>query len=265
MELLFNVIPLIPSKFSIGEDFFKQSQEERNRRANEVIDKAGLNRYHVTKLCPTCKIVRPERAHHCAICNLCTPRMDHHCVVLHKCIHNKNQKQFTLFFFWMCFSLAFGIMSFHPYIMRSYKEAPKEVKETGWLNYPIALYTWHYTRYLGKFDEFPMITSSLVITTILTYFLIVMFGGLLINFTWFCNIRNGTILDCNKAMIPSNTFPWVTRRRTNTRCFRKPTKLQNFQVIFGKDWRFWVIPIAISDNDGWLHSCDCELTVVKIV
>ncbi|KAI6170349.1 hypothetical protein M3Y97_01164000 [Aphelenchoides bicaudatus] len=253
--------PLIPKKFAISPDFDDLAGKEQHGQLQDIIQKTGANEVHIKKYCTTCKIACPERSHHCAVCNQCMPRFDHHCVALHKCIHNKNQKQFTLFFFWMCFSLLVAIISFHPYLMRTREEAIKyeEVKQMSWTMYVISIYTWFYSGYLGEsysINSFTIVFFAF--NSIMTYFLLMIFSFVFINFMWFCNIRNGSVLACNKAMLLSKKPPFISFKDSKTRCFRKPTILKNIQVIFGEDWRFWLIPISSIESDGWLHSCECK-------
>jgi len=251
--------PLRPKKFMVSPDFEQLNPADRTKVFERVIAETGANTHHITKACGTCRIVRPERAHHCAICDVCTPRMDHHCVALHKCIHYKNQKQFALFFFWMCFSVAVAVISFHPYVMRANKEG-KSNNGVSFipLNQAIISYTVFYSRYLGfKYNMANMGIVCLVLSSLLAYFLFAIFSVVFANFMWFCVIRSGTIVACNKSTRFGGTFPGIYTVESRTRCFRKPTILENIQVIFGKSYKLWAIPIANEDTDGWLHSCTC--------
>ncbi|OQR80052.1 palmitoyltransferase ZDHHC15-like [Tropilaelaps mercedesae] len=49
--------------------------------------------------CYQCRIIKPERAHHCSLCCRCIPRMDHHCPYFGNCIHFGNFKFFLLTLF----------------------------------------------------------------------------------------------------------------------------------------------------------------------
>ncbi|KAL4001841.1 DHHC palmitoyltransferase family protein [Acanthocheilonema viteae] len=50
--------------------------------------------------CIYCKVIKPNRTHHCRRCNRCIIRMDHHCPIIGHCIHMHNHKFFLLFLFW---------------------------------------------------------------------------------------------------------------------------------------------------------------------
>lgn len=50
-----------------------------------------------SRLCTTCKIVRPLRAKHCSICDRCVEQFDHHCPLVSNCIGKKNKWDFFVF------------------------------------------------------------------------------------------------------------------------------------------------------------------------
>eukprot|EP00914_Ancora_sagittata_P009027 GHVO01017420.1.p1 GENE.GHVO01017420.1~~GHVO01017420.1.p1 ORF type:complete len:698 (+),score=82.98 GHVO01017420.1:55-2148(+) len=49
------------------------------------------------KVCITCRILKPFRAHHCSDCAHCVDRFDHHCIWLDNCVGLGNQRSFYLF------------------------------------------------------------------------------------------------------------------------------------------------------------------------
>lgn len=67
----------------------------------------GWRTGEVTK-CSSCKILRPERAHHCKQCNICVLRMDHHCPMVGNCIGWRNHKYFILVLFWQLVACIVG-------------------------------------------------------------------------------------------------------------------------------------------------------------
>mmetsp|Transcript_23660 Transcript_23660/g.35081 ORF Transcript_23660/g.35081 Transcript_23660/m.35081 type:complete len:454 (+) Transcript_23660:68-1429(+) len=60
------------------------------------------------KICRTCHIAPPLRAHHCKLCNKCVATFDHHCGFINTCIGERNHCRFYWFLifqamgFWKC-------------------------------------------------------------------------------------------------------------------------------------------------------------------
>lgn len=49
------------------------------------------------RFCEKCKIIKPDRAHHCSVCGACVLKMDHHCPWVNNCVNFTNYKYFVLF------------------------------------------------------------------------------------------------------------------------------------------------------------------------
>ncbi|KAJ3204732.1 hypothetical protein HDU82_005644 [Entophlyctis luteolus] len=49
------------------------------------------------RMCKTCLLPKPARAHHCRVCNKCVLKMDHHCPWINNCVGHFNHRYFTLF------------------------------------------------------------------------------------------------------------------------------------------------------------------------
>jgi len=67
--------------------------------------------------CNKCRLIKPDRAHHCSVCNKCVLKMDHHCPFINNCIGFFNYKYFFIFLFWTI-SFSFyvtGCMAYHGY------------------------------------------------------------------------------------------------------------------------------------------------------
>ncbi|KAK7086787.1 hypothetical protein SK128_009831 [Halocaridina rubra] len=54
------------------------------------------------RYCPTCKIFKPERSHHCSLCDRCIHQRDHHCFFLGTCVGGYNLCYFIIFCFYAC-------------------------------------------------------------------------------------------------------------------------------------------------------------------
>ncbi|GFO09343.1 palmitoyltransferase [Plakobranchus ocellatus] len=51
----------------------------------------------LTRLCHTCRTVKPLRAKHCRVCNRCVKEFDHHCPYIHNCVGYYNRVYFLAF------------------------------------------------------------------------------------------------------------------------------------------------------------------------
>ncbi|CAH0778090.1 unnamed protein product [Bemisia tabaci] len=51
----------------------------------------------LTRLCHTCRCVRPLRAKHCRICDRCVAHFDHHCPFIYNCVGVRNRMWFFTF------------------------------------------------------------------------------------------------------------------------------------------------------------------------
>lgn len=64
----------------------------KNERSNFLSDGEHVK----LKICRTCKVVKPNRSHHCSVCNRCVRQFDHHCAWLGNCVGRQNYRLFFL-------------------------------------------------------------------------------------------------------------------------------------------------------------------------
>ncbi|XP_046576707.1 probable protein S-acyltransferase 23 isoform X1 [Haliotis rubra] len=51
----------------------------------------------LSRLCHTCRTVKPVRAKHCRVCNRCVKEFDHHCPYIYNCVGYNNRGSFLVF------------------------------------------------------------------------------------------------------------------------------------------------------------------------
>lgn len=63
----------------------------------------------LTRLCHSCRCLRPLRAKHCRVCNRCVSYFDHHCPFIHNCVGLRNRMWFFLFVLSIAINCSFTI------------------------------------------------------------------------------------------------------------------------------------------------------------
>ncbi|KAI6230809.1 Palmitoyltransferase [Aphelenchoides fujianensis] len=86
---IFSPIPKIPDRYYLPEDVLFDLAEEKTERARNgilyrYVSQQGLPVLNISttdgpRWCPSCKCIKPDRAHHCSMCGRCVLRYDHHC------------------------------------------------------------------------------------------------------------------------------------------------------------------------------------------
>lgn len=63
----------------------------------------------LSRLCHTCKLVRPFRTSHCKCCNRCVLAFDHHCPYIQNCVGYNNRIWFLSFTFLVTIMCTFNL------------------------------------------------------------------------------------------------------------------------------------------------------------
>mmetsp|Transcript_13533 Transcript_13533/g.34772 ORF Transcript_13533/g.34772 Transcript_13533/m.34772 type:complete len:360 (-) Transcript_13533:1857-2936(-) len=109
----------VPSMFTVSEDEFCRLVEGRvpasvAKRGLPVISRGRSGKVSV---CATCRLIKPDRCHHCSVCRRCVLKMDHHCPWVNNCVGHHNYKYFFLFVLYTALFLASLIGMMSPYIL----------------------------------------------------------------------------------------------------------------------------------------------------
>ncbi|XP_074651026.1 uncharacterized protein LOC141905858 isoform X3 [Tubulanus polymorphus] len=99
--ILLNVVMWISLYQAYGHDpgFLPQNVPEYDMAIKQVAHydewKQGIN--PLSRLCHTCRTVKPLRSKHCRICNRCVKHFDHHCPYIYNCVGHGNRVWFLVF------------------------------------------------------------------------------------------------------------------------------------------------------------------------
>ena len=204
-----------------------------NKRQKEFIEnyckKKGLKLMTRTpggniNICLECKLIKPDRCHHCRKCNKCVLRMDHHCPYLNRCIGYTNQKYFLLFLIYLVINIIFILVTIMPSLIECW-------------NYR---FSNHHTEYhifvlfiVSICAILPM--SSLVIYTI-------------------------RLISLNRTNIEEE-FIHLTTQSSNiyTKMFDLGSCQKNFTEIFGKNIFLAILPVWTTMSNGYEYEKKVEV------
>jgi hypothetical protein len=172
-------------------------------------DKGDVN------ICLECKIIKPDRCHHCRRCDKCVLRMDHHCPYLNRCVGFKNQKYFTLFLIYIIIYIFFILLT----TMHSFIQCWNET----------------FYNYRTEYHIFCMVTISIcAIIPVLSVLI----------YTLRATALNRTSLEQEFVPVEAAT------NKENIYLFDLGSWKENFQDIFGKNMILALLPIWSTPNDG---------------
>ena len=167
-------------------------------------------------ICLKCKIIKPDRCHHCRKCDKCVLRMDHHCPYFNNCIGYTNQKYFTLFLIYLSIYIIFLLISI----------------------FPSFLQCWNYKlyNYQTEFHIFLMfiigVCIFLPVISLLTYTL--------------------RLTAINKTSLEQEFAPFSAELNYfEPDLFDLGSCTKNYQEIFGKNFILALLPVWTTINNGY--------------
>ncbi|XP_072399641.1 palmitoyltransferase ZDHHC15B-like [Diabrotica undecimpunctata] len=164
------------------------------------------------RVCKTCGVLKPDRAHHCSVCGVCVLKMDHHCPWINNCVCFTNYKYFILFLGYGCLLCIYVCLTLFSYFIAFWK---------GSLIYD------------GNFH------------ILFLFFVSIMFMiSLVLLFCYHCYliIENKTTLE---ALRPPNFRDIGVDKRGFY-----IGRYKNIQEVFGEDTIKWFLPIYTSLGNG---------------
>ncbi|PAV86959.1 hypothetical protein WR25_25625 [Diploscapter pachys] len=172
--------------------------------------------YDGIRYCDKCKMIKPDRAHHCSICGLCVLKFDHHCPWVNNCVNYHNYKFFLLFLGYGALFCLFVLFTDLPFFIDFWRFDFKSGMEFN----------------KGKFQlMFLIFVSMLFAISLLCLF---------IYHLWLTSKNRTTVESFRAVMLETgpdrNAFNHGIRA--------------NYREVFGTNPWFWFLPVFSSEGDG---------------
>ncbi|XP_053965424.1 palmitoyltransferase ZDHHC20-B isoform X2 [Anastrepha ludens] len=222
---IFTPVGTVPSNWRIPEaeieHIFHADTQDQQKRILENFGKTlpvtnrTLN--GSVRFCEKCKIIKPDRAHHCSVCGSCVLKMDHHCPWVNNCVNFTNYKFFVLFLGYALLYCLYVALTSLEYFIRFWR---------GDLNGG-----------MGRFHILFLFFVSLMFAISL----VSLFG-----YHIYLTLMNRTTLEAFRAPIFRIGGPDKNGYNLG--------KYANFQEVFGDNWRLWFLPVYSSVGDGLTYT-----------
>ncbi|CAG9759790.1 unnamed protein product [Ceutorhynchus assimilis] len=220
-QTIFTDIGRVPQYFKIPDVDFeaylhhKDSSEMQNRILQSCVKNLPVRNITVggsVRFCEKCKMIKPDRTHHCSVCGECVLKMDHHCPWINNCVCFTNYKFFVLFLGYALFYCIYICLSSLPYFIAFWKGDLQG---------------------MGRFH------------ILFLFFVSIMFGiSLMSLFGYHCYLvlENRTTLEA----FTSPSFRGVGADKYGFHLGR----FKNFKEVFGENPKSWFVPVSTSLGDG---------------
>ncbi|XP_058459152.1 palmitoyltransferase ZDHHC15 isoform X2 [Malaya genurostris] len=223
---VFTEIGRVPARFRVPradlDRLLRASSEEEQKQILEVFSRElpivtrTLNAS--VRFCEKCRLIKPDRAHHCSVCGVCVLKLDHHCPWVNNCINFTNYKFFILFLGYAliyCLYVAFTTVMYMELI-------------------------WSVSGREGKIDGRFHILFLFFVSLMFAISLVSLFG-----YHCYLVLLNRTTLESFRTPIFRYGGPDKNGFSLG--------KLNNFQEVFGDDRRLWFVPVYTSLGDGMVY------------
>lgn len=220
-QTIFTDIGRVPAKYSLPDSEFEAyiNNESSYELQNRVLENFAKNLpiSNVTlsggvRFCEKCRVVKPDRAHHCSVCGVCVLKMDHHCPWINNCVSFTNYKFFVLFLGYALLYCLYVSLTSLPYFIQFWRGDLQGI---------------------GRFH------------ILFLFFVAVMFGvSLLSLFGYHCYLvcENRTTLESFRP--PSFRGIGADKYGFDVGRYR------NFQEVFGEESKLWFLPVNSSLGEG---------------
>nr|XP_016929820.1 palmitoyltransferase ZDHHC15B isoform X2 [Drosophila suzukii] len=188
------------------------------------------------RFCEKCKIIKPDRAHHCSVCSCCVLKMDHHCPWVNNCVNFYNYKYFVLFLgYALVYCLYVAFTSLHDFV-DFWKYDNNGYSAQGQLN----------ASGMGRFH------------ILFLFFIAIMFAISLVSlfgYHIYLVLMNRTTLESFRAPIFRVGGPDKNGYNLG--------RYANFCEVFGDDWQYWLLPVFSSRGSGYSYPTSSDQSRVS--
>ncbi|XP_055626320.1 palmitoyltransferase ZDHHC15 isoform X2 [Toxorhynchites rutilus septentrionalis] len=246
-QTVFTDIGRVPSRFRVPRtelDQLLRAQSEEEQK--QILESFAKELPIVTRtlnasvrFCEKCRLIKPDRAHHCSVCGVCVLKLDHHCPWVNNCINFTNYKFFILFLGYAllyCLYIAFTTVMYMELI---WSMSGREVR--GRRNFADIFHEYNdFFVFQGKVDGRFHILFLFFVSLMFAISLVSLFG-------YHCYL-----VFLNRTTLESFRTPIFRHGGPDKNGFHLG-KLNNFQEVFGDDRRLWFLPIYTSLGDGMVY------------
>jgi len=93
----FRLLPADQARFQATEETRLQAQILEQHVLDSRLPLYNRTLVGAVRYCDKCRLIKPDRCHHCSVCGECVLKMDHHCPWVNNCVSFSNYKFFVLF------------------------------------------------------------------------------------------------------------------------------------------------------------------------
>ncbi|KAA0704601.1 Palmitoyltransferase ZDHHC2 [Triplophysa tibetana] len=229
--------PANPSKefclpISEKEQFEKEqrpeTQQEILRRVASTLPLHTRTGAGAIRYCDRCKVIKPDRCHHCSACDMCVLKMDHHCPWVNNCVGFSNYKFFILFLTYSLIYCLFIAASVLQYFIKFWTLCRRKSAE----NCPKPDPPESQAKFHVLFLFFVAAMFCISILSLFTYHL------------W--------LVGKNRSTIEAFRAP-VFRNGPDKNGFSLGFS-KNIAQVFGDQKKYWLLPVCTSQGDGFSFS-----------
>ncbi|XP_071846578.1 palmitoyltransferase ZDHHC20-B-like isoform X2 [Apostichopus japonicus] len=222
-QTIFGSHPGVPGEFYLSSDEVQRIEsEDRSGEQQEILKEISRDKalpvYTRTygggiRYCHICKIIKPDRCHHCSVCDRCILKMDHHCPWVNNCVGYGNYKFFVLFLMYALLFCLYVAITTLPYFVQFWQD---------------------------------MQDSDAARFHILFLFLASIMFAISVTILFCMHIRLSLV---NQSTLESFRSP-IFRHGPDKEGFSRGSASGNFHDIFGSRKSHWFLPMFTSAGDG---------------